>query len=235
MKAITFNIQHGKNFQSGRIDLNAVADLIAREGGEIICLNEVYGNGLHPAFNDQAARIAERLGFFSFFSPAIQLDGAGPYGNAFLSAYPILEASTVPVPTVPRNHPGYFEDRAAFRAVVEIDSQKITVIGCHFGLQPEEQEECTKTVCALVDCSVYPVILMGDFNVTPENSVLLPIRERLRDTAEFPSGNLPTYPSDTPSEKIDYLFVSKHFTVEEAHIPSKVVSDHRPIVATLRL
>ena len=50
-------------------------------------------------------------------------------------------------------------------------------------------------------------ILMGDFNTTPENKVLKPIRERLKDTDGFnPIKNHGTYPSDKPDVKIDYIF-----------------------------
>lgn len=234
MKAMTFNIQHGKNFIEGNIDLKKVADAIKEAGADVVCLNEVYGKGPHPNFTAQTKQLAEFLGFEWHFAPAIKITGAGPYGNGFLSRYPIIKADTVPVPTVPRNHPGYFEDRCAFRAVVDVEGRYLTVIGCHFGLQIEEQVECVKTVCALIDASDYPVILMGDFNVTPDDPVLLPIRQRLRDTAEMPEGALATFPSDKPDIKIDYVFISKDLPLEHVTIPTKIVSDHLPIVVQIR-
>lgn len=234
MKVMTFNIQHGKNFLTGEIDLKKVADAIKEAGAEIVCLNEVYGKGAHPSFTAQAKQIAEYLDYEFYFAPAINITGAGPYGNGFVSKYPIVSAETVPVPTVPRNHPGYFEDRCAFKAVVDVDGRYLTVIGSHFGLQVEEQVECVKTVCDLIDHSDYPVVLMGDFNVTPENPVLEPIRQRLRDTAELPEGALATFPSDKPDIKIDFIFISENLPLETVTIPTKIVSDHLPIVAQIR-
>ena len=93
----------------GEIDLKKVADAIKEAGAEIVCLNEVYGKGAHPSFTAQAKQIAEYLDYEFHFAPAINITGAGPYGNCFVSKYPIISAETVPVPTVPRNHPGYFE------------------------------------------------------------------------------------------------------------------------------
>lgn len=235
MKVMTFNIQHGKNFLSGKIDLDGVAAAIRRHKGALICLNEVYGKGLHPSFTAQAEHIAAALGYSWHFAPAIRIPGAGPYGNAFLSACPILEVKTVAVPTVPRSHPGYFEDRCAFRAVVNVNGRKLAVIGCHFGLQPEEQAACVQTVCELIDEDTLPVVLMGDFNVTPENPVLLPIRERLKDTAETAGGDAFTFPSDKPREKIDYIFVSPIVRVNSVEIPRDIVSDHLPILADISL
>ncbi len=234
MKVMTFNIQHGKNFISGKIELEKVANAIKKAGADIVCLNEVYGKGSHPSFTAQAKILGELLGYEWYFAPAIKIAGAGPYGNALLSKYPIRSCETVPVPTVPRNHPGYFEDRCAFHAVIDVNGRYVTVIGSHFGLQIEEQEQCVNTVCHLIDASDYPVVLMGDFNVTPEDPVLMPLRERLKDSAELPEANLATFPSDAPKTKIDYVLLSKDLILESANIPTEVVSDHLPIVVQIR-
>ena len=118
--------------------------------------------------------------------------------------------------------------------MIDVNGRYVTVIGSHFGLQIEEQEQCVNTVCQLIDASDYPVVLMGDFNVTPEDPVLLPIRERLKDSAELPEANLATFPSDAPKTKIDYVLLSKDLIMESASIPTEVVSDHLPIVVQIR-
>ena len=234
MRVMTFNIQHGRNFLTGVIDLPAMAKEIEKCRADLVGLNEVYGKGVHPAFNGQTAILAELLSCEEHFAPAIHL-GAGPYGNGFLSFFPVVGAKTVKVPTVPRNHPGYFEDRSAYNAVVDTPEGRLTVIGCHFGLQPEEQAECVKTVCALADASLYPVVLMGDFNVYPDDPVLAPIRKRLKDTADYAGGSDPTFPSNDPKNKIDYIFVSHDVDVLAVCTPKDVVSDHLPVYADIRI
>ena len=230
MKVMTYNIQHCKNFYTGKIEPISIAEVIRRQGAEIICLNEVYGKGIHPNFTDQAKAIGEELGYEYYFSQAIKFTGLGPYGNAVISKYPFVSVETIPVPTVPRNHPGYFEDRAAFSAIIDVEGRYLHAVGCHFGLQPEEQEMCVKTVCDVVDHSDYPVILMGDFNVHPDDPVLAPIRKRLLDSAALPGGDAFTYPSDKPDEKIDYIFYSEGLRLQEVSVPKIVVSDHLPVV-----
>ena len=74
---------------------------------------------------------------------------------------------------------------------------------------------------------------MGDFNVRPENEILLPIRECMKDTADLFSEPLVSFPSDKPNRKIDYIFVSPDVTVLEADIPPIVAADHRPHTATV--
>ena len=103
----------------------------------------------------------------------------------------------------------------------------------HFGLNPDEQENAVKTVSAsLADNKC---ILMGDFNVEPSNSVLAPIRSKMRDTAELFDSDKKSFPSDAPEIKIDYIFVTPDIKVVSADIPPVVASDHRPHVAEIEI
>ena len=74
-------------------------------------------------------------------------------------------------------------------------------------------------------------VVMGDFNMTPDDKLLAPIFERMTDTAKGFCDEKFSFPSDAPDIKIDYIFVSRDAKVLSADIPSIVVSDHRPYVA----
>ena len=75
---------------------------------------------------------------------------------------------------------------------------------------------------------------MGDFNVEPNDPLLLPIREKMYDTSELFSAPKLSFPSDEPKIKIDYIFVSRDIEVLSADIPLIVASDHRPHVAEIK-
>ena len=75
---------------------------------------------------------------------------------------------------------------------------------------------------------------MGDLNVRPDNPLLLPIRERMKDTADLFDEPKMSFPSDAPTRKIDYIFVSPDIEVVSADIPAVVASDHRPHTATVK-
>ena len=76
---------------------------------------------------------------------------------------------------------------------------------------------------------------MGDFNVLPEDDVLKPIRERMKDAADCFDKPLLSFPSDEPDRKIDYIFVSPDIEIVSADIPAIVVSDHRPHTAVINV
>ncbi|HPR33228.1 MAG TPA: endonuclease/exonuclease/phosphatase family protein, partial [Prolixibacteraceae bacterium] len=88
-----------------------------------------------------------------------------------------------------------------------------------------------------------PVICTGDFNSTPETEQIQTIRTLLSDaydiSREPPAGPVSTYNgfrTDTLfAERIDYVFVSRHFRVKKYSVPTgqsdgRYPSDHFPVV-----
>lgn len=235
MRIMSFNTQHCHDYKRGFIRFETMADAINAVGADIVGLNEIRGKGILPGFTDQAERLSELTGLsHSYFAKAIDIGiGKNPYGNALISRIPIVRAETVPVPDPPKaGRVGryHYETRCLLKAELE---GGITVLVIHFGLNPEEAANAVATVVPHIASE--RCILMGDFNVTPEDPVLMPIRERMRDTAELFRGPLLSFPSDKPERKIDYIFVSPDVEVMSADIPDIVASDHRPHVADTRL
>jgi monofunctional chorismate mutase len=76
-------------------------------------------------------------------------------------------------------------------------------------------------------------VLMGDFNMEPDDPILAPVRQALCDTAQAFSAPKLSFPSNAPTVKIDYILVSPDLRVCDADIPEIVSSDHRPHVATV--
>jgi endonuclease/exonuclease/phosphatase family metal-dependent hydrolase len=103
----------------------------------------------------------------------------------------------------------------------------------HFGLNPDEAESAVHTVLEHLEDEM--CVLMGDFNVAPDNAVLAPIRARMKDAADAFSSPLLSFPSDKPCEKIDYIFVSRDIELVDADIPAIVASDHRPHTASVKI
>ena len=108
----------------------------------------------------------------------------------------------------------------------------LRVLVTHFGLESDEQENAVKTV--LENIRDEKCILMGDFNVVPNNELLDPIRARLIDTSLGFCENKLSFPSDKPNVKIDYIFVSPDIEVVNADIPELIASDHRPHTAEIK-
>jgi len=230
---MSFNTQHCLNYLEDRIDFQIMADAIKKCDADIVGLNEMRDKGVREDFENQTKMLSELTGLsHHYFACALMVRGVDPYGNALLSRYPIVSAETIPVPDPdPDDRKGtrHYETRCLLKAKLE---GSITVLVIHFGLNPEEHKNAVDTVLKHIENE--KCILMGDFNVTPDNEVLKPIRERMKDTADFFSEPLMSFPSDKPTRKIDYLFVSHDFEVVSADIPPIVASDHRPHTAEVK-
>lgn len=230
MKIMSFNTQHCLNYVERKIDFDAMAKAILDCGADIVGLNEMRGEGIHPDYTAQTDKLSALTGLtYYHFAPAIEVPNGGPYGNGFLSRIPIVKAETVMIPDPEQKKIGkHYETRCILKVLLE---GGITVLVTHFGLNPDEQENAVKTV--LENITDEKCILMGDFNVTPDNPVLAPIRKRLRDTADCFGEPKLSFPSDAPDRKIDYIFVSPDIDVVSADIPPIVASDHRPHTAVV--
>ena len=232
MKIMTFNTQHCSNFYTGDFDYQLMADTINKCKADIVGLNEMRGKGNdeNPISQEQILSELTELKYH-YFAKAIDVNDEYPYGNAFISKYPIISAETIMIPDpVEKSGGKWYETRCLLKAKLE---NGITVLVTHFGLNPEEQKNAVSTVMENLEDE--KCILMGDFNVKPDNEVLKPIYEKMKDAGELIKGNGFSFPSDNPIEKIDYIFVSKDIELVEAEIPEIVASDHRPHTATINI
>lgn len=230
---MTFNTQHCLNYLTGKIDFSAMAETILKFSPDIVGLNEMRGKGENPEYTAQTEKLAELCGMpFFYFAKALDVGGKNPYGNAILSKIPIISAETMLVPEPLEKIEGkHYEQRCVLNAKLP---NGMTVLVTHFGLSPEEQINSVKVLGELITDK--RCILMGDFNVTPDSDIIIPIREKMKDTADsFSTPDLLSFPSDKPHCKIDYIFVSHDIKVDFADIPDVVASDHRPHIAHISL
>lgn len=236
LKVMTFNIQHALDYQKQIIDFDLFINTIKKYGADVCGLNEVRGVGPVADYTDQTNTIADGLGFNRYFGEAIKVQGTSPYGNAIVGRYPFKSVETIAIPDPVTKRGKYgFESRCIIKAIADIDGKEVCFLVCHMGLNSSEQKNAVKTICKLLDEIEIPVILMGDFNTTPESKILKPIRKLMKDTDEFNSTkNQGTYPSDKPNVKIDYIFYRDLKCLQTETI-QEIYSDHLPIVAEFEI
>lgn len=236
-RVMTYNVQHFHPYKATEqwddIDYRPFADAIKAFDPDVVGLNEIRGEGPSPLYAPQAELIAGLTGYSYFYAPSLFIPDHGLYGNAFLCKKELGSSEVVHIPD-PAGTTGYFESRSVAKTVLPY-AGGITMLTSHFGLRPVEAENAVRVVCDEIRKSPYPVILTGDFNVTPDNPVLAPIRKLLFDTAELLERPLLSFPSDEPKVKIDYVFCSKELRPTFASIPPLVLSDHRPYIVDFEL
>ena len=237
-----YNILHGVNYPQKlatgevMIDINQVSDVIRDLQLDICGLNEVICAPKNQTYGNQAEKIAQALGYQSVFAKAINAYD-GEYGNALVTKYPILSSKSIPIVVTEgecvEGQDGH-ENRVLLCADLLIHGQVVTVMVSHFGLCEAEIAQAISVVQTAVRSCTNRVILIGDFNLTPDmESYGQLCNSSLRDTASLLTGNICTFPSTAPHRKLDYLFLSGPCRAISAQIPDVGVSDHRPYVATI--
>lgn len=232
MKFMSFNIQHATDYIRQVIDLDYFAKELRRLDPDFLGLNEVMDEGEAEEYTNQVQFFCDKLGWNGFFGLGAMIDGNNPFGNAILSKHKIKSAENFPIPDPEdKSEPTYYESRCVIKAIVEVEGKDVCWLVCHMGLAYLERVNAVETICRLIDETDLPIILMGDFNVEPDGEELLPIRKRLRDTADlFEGAREMTFPSDKPRKKIDYIFY-RGLECTSAKNLHEVIADHRPVVA----
>ncbi len=265
LNIMTYNIASGRYYHNDAdftpngstrvVDLSKCGDVIRGISPDFCGINEIniYNNEYLEKHiptgtaADQTGFLAEYTGLtHAYFGKAFQFPRSD-YGNALISKYPILEAEVIPIPDPEiKDDFGYYETRGILKAKLDI-AGGITVLQVHVGLNVSESQNAVVTLCRIIDETEGSIILMGDFNMRPDNFLLDLIRERLQEIRPLEPGYHHTFPSWThdaqiPDQsrkyrycKIDYIFASHHFRQLDCKVHRVRVSDHMPLLATLEL
>lgn len=234
VRLMSYNTQHCLNYVTREIDFDIMTETIKNCKADVIGMQEMRNLGQdEKEYKDQAGIIAKELGFNYYFAEAIKFRGVNPYGNALVSRYPILEAETIMIPDPdPKTGDRYYETRCVLKAKLDV-GEGLWVLVTHIGLNDDEAVNAVKTIMDNLEGE--KCVLMGDFNMQPQNPIFNPIKEAMFDTASLIEGEIFSFPSDKPKIKIDYIFTSNDIKVLSADIPQVVSSDHCPHLADIEL
>ena len=154
---------------------------------------------------------------------------------ALWSKYPVVETKSVDVG---------FKWTRALRAEVSTPEGKVAVYVAHLasvrvGTSGFTSDQRNDTIEALgrqiADEKLAGVIVMGDFNGTANDRSLAPLTAGLRSAqGAAGTGFGFTWPAKFPMARIDHILV-RGVTPTKAWVMSSTGSDHRPVVAELRI
>ena len=234
---MTYNIYHGEHpAHPGESNLEEVAAVINKYQPDLVALQEVdsmtqRSAGLHPGGPiDQTKELARMTGMHGYFGKAMDFDGGG-YGEGILSRFPAdTSVHSLPVPEGG-------EARSLVAIELSVDGKNLVFGGTHLCHESEANRLAQgKAICELISHGETPVVIGGDFNFEPGSAPYEALCGCLHDAAKKYGNPLPTYPSESPVKRIDYVFFTQHshWKVSEVKVPESMASDHRPMVVTFR-
>jgi len=224
IKIVSYNIKSAE-FNGDRLE--DLAQVLRGLNPDIVALQEVQSHG-----EDQATLLARTLGYpYHVFAAAIR-KAPGDYGIALLSRFPLEKVERVRL-----DYPLASESRVAIDATACVGSRRIHFVNVHADFLPFANAGNTRVLARYLQPELAsPVVLMGDLNATPGDDAVRALSSvGLHDLfAELVSQPSPTFPSDKPRNRIDYVMTDASLVpfATPPSVPETEASDHRPITAT---
>jgi len=147
----------------------AIAATLARLDADVLCLQEVWDDGV-VCF---AQELAEGLGLHHAYGSRLDIDGV-QFGNAVLSRWPITAQEVLPLPATD----GAEELRTCLRADIDGPRGPLQVFSTHLNWRFDQshiRQMQVRAICTFVDASrpdggrSFPPVLCGDFNADPDS------------------------------------------------------------------
>ena len=236
IRVLVYNIHAGKD-AAGADNLERVAALVRDTRADIALLQEVDVRTRRSGDVDQPAQLRELTGLHVAFGKSLDFQG-GQYGIAILSRWPIDSSRVTPLPIDPpqlRSGVSY-EPRAALRAFIRSPAGPVIVVNTHLDASRDDhyRRQEARTVIAIADTlRAHGLLLVGgDFNSEPGSAVQQTLTaSRLHDAWPLcGGGNGFTYPADSGTKRIDYLYLPGGLRCSRADVIATRASDHRPLL-----
>ena len=222
-RVMSYNVHQG--FDAGDIpSLDRLADTIAREGPDVVVLEEVVRGWLIDDQHDVLGYLAGRLAMTYAYGPTI----GDLYGNAILSKYPLTDVKRVAYPKEPGLR---YQPRGAIFATVGA----VRIVGTHLDENADASAVRTEQVRTLLREleGKGPTLVLCDCNAKPDAPELALITDSGFGDLGLESGATgATFSSDDPHERIDYIF-GVGVTASQGRIVESRASDHKAVVVNV--
>lgn len=228
LRVLSYNVKHGLGMD-GRLDLTRTAELIRRLEPDLVVLQEIDNGVERSGGTDQMAVLSELTGLQAAFGAFMPYQG-GQYGMGLMSRLPIVETE---------NHrlPEGAEPRSALAARVRLPGGgELVLCNVHLYASQEQRLAQARELASIYEDLEDPMVLAGDFNSEPGSVVMELVEEHWTQTDK--GLDRLTFPSDRPEREIDFLLFRPRGRFEVVSVDvldEPLVSDHRPLLAVLRL
>jgi endonuclease/exonuclease/phosphatase family metal-dependent hydrolase len=220
MKLMTFNIRHALGLDE-RIDLERVIAVIAKSQVDVVALQEVDRYMPRSGNVDQAAKIGRALHMEWCFAASLRI-GLSEYGNAILSKYKILDHEVTFLP-------GEKERRSLLRARLHTDIGPMIMMTTHLGVTERDRTRQFPILLAQLAEVNSQAVLMGDFNMESDHSLMRELTDSGWQEAEREGG----FGTVIGGRTIDHIYTKAVGIAFAAHSEPADASDHCPVVAEI--
>lgn len=248
LSVLTLNLAHGRKdsfnqmlqrTSTTRRNLQEIADFLSASDADLVALQEA----------DHASRWSGQFNHVEYVSSKtpypckIHASHAQKYmynfGTALLSRVPFTNSILHTFePSPPTTNKGFVLGEVLWNPGGRLPQAiPVSVISVHLDFSREKVRKAqTDEMRSILQDIARPVIILGDFNTdwSEDESVLRAIAESGQfKVYRAESGALGTYKNG--KHRLDWILISNELEFVSYEVPEIVLSDHQPILATLKL
>ncbi len=245
LKVLTYNIHKGFSTSNLRFILHGIKDSLRNIDADVVFLQEIQGerNISKQRFDDWPTNSQ-----FEFLADEVWQHHAygknaiyksGHHGNAILSKYPFIEWENIDV-SIMRT-----ASRSLLHGTIQLPDtgDKIHIICVHMGLLERERQSQLTTLASRINLHVphdEALIIAGDFNDWRGRAERylrqeLGIKEAFKDTHGAHARTFPSWLPILPMDRIYYRGLEIIDCKKLHGQPWSRLSDHTPLLATLKI
>jgi len=260
MKVMTYNVRNFDlyNWKDNKNARDNMMNFIKEQNPDIINFQEFYSQEESELHNIK--RLVNDLEFpYYYFEKTVTVDDTKHWGLATFSKYPILQKNRIKFDNSSTNMVTYcdVEVKGQVFRIFNAHLQSIHFQNADYKFFDDINKEkkpdiessrhiISKLIAAfkkrslqankfkeIINKSIYPVIVTGDFNDTPNSYVYKTISRGIKDAFVMAGAGIGnTYKGPLPALlRIDYIFTDKKFNVKNCHVIPGANSDHYPVWA----
>lgn len=235
MKVMSYQINYGIG-TDGLLDLDRIADVIEQSGAEVIALQGVDRHySERSGYEDQASRIAARLGMYFAFGAFEQQPGNAESGNrlrergaAVISKYPIAQSSVHLLDGDETERTGVME------AQIDMNGERVTVFSTELSAGQSDRLQQVNQISAIADATEGRKLLAIAARTEPSSPEMKVIGKQFRD-ALFPGKGPDTFPANAPIERTDHIWIDTSLLASEGVTVASQASTHLPVAGLIQL
>ena len=226
LKIASYNVRNAKGMDN-KVNFDRVAKVINDINADAIAIQELDSATLRSNGLVVLDELAKRTNMFASFNASIEYNG-GKYGIGILTKQAPLRKEAIALP-------GREEERSLL--IVEMENY---VICCtHLSLNEEDRQVSIQLIQEQTNkYRSKPVFLAGDLNASPNSDEIRHLSSN--NWIILSDSTVATFPSDEPTDVIDYVFMKNHDKLSRNVIVTEVVnepmaSDHRPLWVEVKI
>lgn len=247
LRLVSLNLAHGRRVSAHQAflkrstaekNVGQVAKLLRQLAPDVVALQEADGPSAWSGNFDHVATLADRARLGDHFRGDHNPFGSERYplasGTALVSGMPLKDQISERFATNWRDTKGFV---VAATGVPQWGGLEIDLVSVHLDfLRPAIRR---RQILSLVHALIHrrrPLVVMGDLNCCwqRESSTLELFQEHLDLHAYLPQEPAPTFPSNNPRRRLDWVLASKDLAFSDYHTLRSPLSDHLAVVADLQ-